>query len=1187
MQPKYVEFGLASFLELDQYIHQLKERQLPQRRLSVSSPLLSRRSFDSPVNTPGSPAVAPSPLSSAGGQLDPSDELKSPIISDLLRLKRRRESAFEAMNKKQRLTEEDDVAVASSDQQQPLPAVQPSSNNSGSTGHESSNSSSQSSSKQLEDKSLEINNEREEEELLSNKPNQTISTILHHHQHPHQQQQLRSKLQPRLNSIQNNSPSNVRDTSSSLGISQNQEIESSDNLPDSEKHENTQDSAVSEKSHKTLHNSAELPAKYKNTHEEEEEGATAKACIDDATLKTNPTQSRESAKVSLIPESHDTQASASCTVQPISTCTVQSSSSCTVKPMLNVKNSPLLTKLVPNKEKSFECANTSIIHQPDIQELIETSIDSGQQNTRFGQLPLSSESQKNNAKSFKTSADAVDEIHNLSKSTSKSMSPNESSKSIQNNSTNTIGKPPNSKMSEKAAVSKVGFSRTTPKQLETIEVNLPIKVKSLEELQQKSEKSRDTVKSSSSLDSASSLQPKTKAVLNTSTNEISVELSNDSKESISSKAVPSSSKSATKQPIDEANTSAKSSSSDASQSLSSTRASITASPVAKPPERVDISQPMPKTTVPRKQPPNKGSNVLITLNPNVSDEEEQLLLENMNSQSWSSRYGTVKRDSQQVSDSSSVNNFSSNTSKKRLLIDSKKPKCPRTSSSSTTMPPTSVLETLLSATTPLTKGPLSAPLAVEVRECALKPKRLLSPLSYQETFMQTQRRKPELIQSNDVKAKVSPLPADSRTNPERVSCQFNRSSKIEKGKDQESVKDQKNSKLTDNIISRQESAPKLKISFRKDIFTANSPCKEEKNLVVKTPPSEKGVTEEGEAILDANNEKEGAEEDLFYGIAPLRPTRQVKGGRSQSSGRLGDKRYFTTRILTSFSKLARNPLMDRPLSFKSYTFDASPLLKMREESAARAAKKKANSPRKKPKSGKRPAKVVLNDLTNRSKFMEITISRKQKMSTTTTTNKNKFWKSSKINSRIRTLISKNGTIQMTVDKEDGLATGAESEPTAASAAATPSSSKSTTSVYGAANKSLKTSPSLEVSKYLKIRQHNHHHHNHSSTSQQQQQGSKAETISPPIKLKIPKSRLESGGNCSGSSGKNEESGSSSNLVLKISKRKLKKLKRQNKSKKSKKEKKKKKKIPKTMKVKYKNLYGRVIQLSKNLQPEAE
>ena len=75
------------------------------------------------------------------------------------------------------------------------------------------------------------------------------------------------------------------------------------------------------------------------------------------------------------------------------------------------------------------------------------------------------------------------------------------------------------------------------------------------------------------------------------------------------------------------------------------------------------------------------------------------------------------------------------------------------------------------------------------------------------------------------------------------------------------------------------------------------------------------------------------------------------------------------------------------------------------------------------------------------------------------------------------------------------------------------------------------------------------------------------TTSPPIKLKIPKSRLDV----------------PPNLVLKISKRKLKKLKR-HKSKKSKKEK---KKIPKTMRVKYKNLYGRVIEMSKNLQPDID
>ncbi len=46
-------------------------------------------------------------------------------------------------------------------------------------------------------------------------------------------------------------------------------------------------------------------------------------------------------------------------------------------------------------------------------------------------------------------------------------------------------------------------------------------------------------------------------------------------------------------------------------------------------------------------------------------------------------------------------------------------------------------------------------------------------------------------------------------------------------------------------------------------------------------------------------------------------TTEVKGGRKQSSGRLGDKRYFMTRILTSMNKLARNPLLNRPLQLST------------------------------------------------------------------------------------------------------------------------------------------------------------------------------------------------------------------------------------------------------------------------------
>jgi hypothetical protein len=77
-------------------------------------------------------------------------------------------------------------------------------------------------------------------------------------------------------------------------------------------------------------------------------------------------------------------------------------------------------------------------------------------------------------------------------------------------------------------------------------------------------------------------------------------------------------------------------------------------------------------------------------------------------------------------------------------------------------------------------------------------------------------------------------------------------------------------------------------------------------------------------------------------------------------------------------KLARNPLLDRPVSFRSYTFDATPLLRMRQEQRRRAS----SSPGVQEPARRKPSAA-----------------------------QNNFWKSSKINSRIKTCISTNGTIK--------------------------------------------------------------------------------------------------------------------------------------------------------------------------------
>ena len=296
--------------------------------------------------------------------------------------------------------------------------------------------------------------------------------------------------------------------------------------------------------------------------------------------------------------------------------------------------------------------------------------------------------------------------------------------------------------------------------------------------------------------------------------------------------------------------------------------------------------------------------------------------------------------------------------------------------------------------------------------------------------------------------------------------------------------------------------PRLKISFRKDIFNDNHIFKESPEKLERNLCSAESYIGLPNFILDSgmpSEQKIEADDSLTNP-----DTTEVKGGRRQSSGRLGDKRYFMTRILTSMNKLARNPLLNRPLAFKSFTFDATPLIRMRglEDHGVR-----------------RKSKKVLNDVTNCNEDRRLGINRPKLFKSRGGERKNQLWKSSKINSRIKTMISKNGTIQMIVDKS-----GEDQKDDA------------------------------NVSKYFKIR-------NHASSS------SSSQSTSPPIKLTIPRSRLTEL--------------TSPKLVLKISKRKLKKLKKH----KSKKTKKEKKKPPKTMKVKYKNKYGRVIEYAKNLQPE--
>ena len=141
------------------------------------------------------------------------------------------------------------------------------------------------------------------------------------------------------------------------------------------------------------------------------------------------------------------------------------------------------------------------------------------------------------------------------------------------------------------------------------------------------------------------------------------------------------------------------------------------------------------------------------------------------------------------------------------------------------------------------------------------------------------------------------------------------------------------------------------------------------------------------------------EEDLYYQICPLRPTWCPRGTRAVSSGRLGRWRKITTKILVSTSKLGRNPLIDRPLSFSLFTFDGTCLLRSEEE-------------REEPEPF----------LVKRKPWPE---SYKSKPRIFTVKKHQNVWRDSRLNSRIKTLISRNGTIQITLNKTSSALAGKE------------------------------------------------------------------------------------------------------------------------------------------------------------------
>jgi len=285
------------------------------------------------------------------------------------------------------------------------------------------------------------------------------------------------------------------------------------------------------------------------------------------------------------------------------------------------------------------------------------------------------------------------------------------------------------------------------------------------------------------------------------------------------------------------------------------------------------------------------------------------------------------------------------------------------------------------------------------------------------------------------------------------------------------------------------------------------------------------------------------EEELFYQICPLKQTSPPKSHRSQSSGRIGEKRNNTRRILISMQKLGRSPNLDRPLSFVAFTFDGSNLishetveeLKERTYNTKETQKKQFDNTTSKKKSNA-PLK---NNLKN-PKLQNV---RKKKLL---------IWKSSKLNSRIKTMISKNGTIQMTVNKEittevpNGLNVSKyfKIRRTSSFSPASHKSTSPTNRMESLTDNQTQKYKNLEMKKPVVPKLVRESHADDSTSIVED------ETVISPMKLKIPKDLW---------------------VNAKKDKRPLKQEKKQRSN-----------ASPKTVKVKYKNLYGRVIEYAKNL-----
>merc|ERR1711915_256097 len=371
--------------------------------------------------------------------------------------------------------------------------------------------------------------------------------------------------------------------------------------------------------------------------------------------------------------------------------------------------------------------------------------------------------------------------------------------------------------------------------------------------------------------------------------------------------------------------------------------------------------------------------------------------------------------------------------------------------------------------------------------------------------------------------------------------------------------EEQQSEKSDSNCAIQEFTHNSNTSLRRSVRSKTEIIEKPKNSVskkkeqsMKTPKTLKSSAQKSKTVVPGTAPYPYAsettlEEELFYQICPLKPTYRPKGISKQSSGRAGEKRNNTRRILITMQKLGRSPILDRPLSFVAFTFDGSDLI-----SHETVEELKERTYGTSESNDEKPRKKKVENKSNFNKKQGVQAS---KAKSSVRKNKVSIWKSAKFNSRIKTMVSKNGTIQLTVNKDstteapNGLNVSKYFKIRRTSSFS-PASHKSTSPAYkndAPPENNPKPVPERKpiIPKILS------QHHNHTQMIKNQE----PPTTTSPMKLKIP-----------------------NDLWVKARKdERLHKL-----GKKTTTLKQRKNVSPKTVKVKYKNLYGRVIEYAKNL-----